>query len=208
MRLGFDYGITNSLSIGIGRSTFAKELDGFVKFSPLRQTTGSQMFPFSIVLISGVTMTTQTFSDPARNDVFTSRLAYYFQTIIGRKFSERFSLQLTPTLLHRNFVPLASDPNDVFAVGVGSRFKISKRVAITCDYFYVANGLQPGITHNPLSLGVDIETGGHVFQLHFSNSIGMNERAFITETTDDWSKGDIRLGFNLSRVFTVKKRKL
>jgi hypothetical protein len=134
-------------------------------------------------------------------------MAYYVQTIIGRKFSDRISLQLTPTMVHQNLVPLASQPNDVFAVGFGGRIKASQRIAFTWDYFYNINGLEKGVTYNPLSVGVDIETGGHVFQLHFSNAAGMNERAFITETTNTWEKVDLRFGFNLSRIFQLKKAK-
>jgi hypothetical protein len=207
MRIGFDFGITRSLMFGFGRSTFKKELDGYVKFGLIRQSTGSRSFPFTVALVSGMTMNTIPYADPTIKNFFSSRLAYYFQTIIGRKFSEGITLQVTPTLVHNNMVPLTSQPNDVYAVGFGGRAKVSKRMAITWDYFYLVNGLQQGVNYPPISVGVDIETGGHVFQLHVSNAAGMNERAFITETTGDWSKGEIRFGFNLSRVFQLKKKK-
>ena len=122
--------------------------------------------------------------------------------------SAGFSLQFTPTLVHKNLVPLETDPNDIYSLGVGGRLKLSRRIAFTWDYFYVFNPLSDNVYHNPLSVGIDIETGGHVFQLHFSNATGMNEPTFITETTGDWSKGEIRFGFNLSRVFQLKKKKL
>ena len=207
MRIGFDFGITRNLMFGFGRSTFKKELDGYIKFAPVRQSTGSKSFPFTIALVSGMTMNTLPYADPTIKNFFSSRLAYYFQTIIGRKFSEGITLQVTPTMVHNNIVPLSSQPNDVYAVGFGGRAKVSKRMALTWDYFYLVNGVQQGINYAPLSVGVDIETGGHVFQLHVSNATGMNERAFITETTGDWSKGEIRFGFNLSRVFQLKKHK-
>ena len=133
-----------------------------------------------------------------------SRMSYYYQMILGRKFTSKFSLQFTPTLLHRNLVA-ANDENDIYAVGVGTRYKLSKRIAFVVDYFYLINGLPAEKNENPLSVGFDIETGGHVFQLHFSNAVGMNERAFLTETTGKWSKGEVRFGFNLSRVFTLSK---
>ena len=205
MRIGFDFGITRNLMFGFGRSTFKKELDGYIKFAPVRQSTGSKSFPFTIALVSGMTMNTLPYADPTIKNFFSSRLAYYFQTIIGRKFSEGITLQVTPTMVHNNIVPLSLQPNDVYAVGFGGRAKVSKRMALTWDYFYLVNGVQQGINYAPLSVGVDIETGGHVFQLHVSNATGMNERAFITETTGDWSKGEIRFGFNLSRVFQLKK---
>ena len=207
MRLGFDFGILKSLMVGIGRSTYKKEVDAFLKFAPVRQSTGPWNSPVTVALVSGITMNGLPWADPTRKNFFTSRLGFYFQTIIGRKFSEGFSLQISPTLVHRNLVQLATDSNDVYALGVGGRFKLSKRIAFTWDYFYVANGKVPGVNYNPLSLGFDIETGGHVFQLHFFNSSGMNERAFITETTGRWDKGEIKFGFNLSRVFQIKGKK-
>ncbi len=208
MRLGFDFGITQNLMVGIGRSTFKKELDAFFKYAPLQQSTGEHSFPLTVALASGITMNGLEWSDPTRKNYFSSRLAYYFQTIIGRKISEGFSLQFSPTMVHKNMVPLETDPNDIYSLGVGGRLKLSKRIAFTWDYFYVFNSSSDDIYHNPLSVGFDIETGGHVFQLHFSNATGMNEPTFITETTGDWAKGEVRFGFNLSRVFQLKKKKL
>lgn len=206
MRMGFDYGLTKDLTIGIGRTTLRKELDGFVKFRPVHQATGPGAAPLSIVLVAGMAIITQENDDPAKDVSFSSRVGYYYQAILGRKFNQRFSLQLTPTVVHRNEV-LLNDDNDTYALGIGSRFKLSKRVAFVVDYFYVFNGLPREQNYNPLSVGFDIETGGHVFQLHFSNASGMNERAFITETFNDWGKGDIQFGFNLSRVFTIGNKK-
>ena len=203
MRIGLDYGLLNNLTIGFGRSNVGKELDGFIKFRPVCQTTGSGSFPFSIVLVSGVTLTTQPWADTTRKNYFSSRMAFYNELIIGRKFSERFSLQLSPVFVHRNLVEQAIEENDVYALGIGARFKLSKRIAFVADYHYIAKGLDRDIYKDPLSVGFDIETGGHVFQLHFSNATGMNEKAFITNTTVDWGKGEVRFGFNLSRVFTV-----
>jgi Membrane bound beta barrel domain (DUF5777) len=205
MRMGFDYGLGTNLTIGIGRSTLDKEFDGFIKWRVLRQAKGEKSFPFSVVLVSGVTIWTLPWTDPARDNKFSSRVGYYHEVIIGRKFSEVFSLQLSPTMVHRNLVPLASDENDVFALGIGGRIKLSRRVAFVADYHHILSGLNEDIYHSPLSVGVDIETGGHVFQLHFSNAQGMNEKAFITNTTDKW--GDVRFGFNLSRMFVLKKPK-
>lgn len=207
MRMGFDFGLRRNLMFGFGRSTFKKELDGYVKYAPLQQSTGEGSFPVTIALVGGMTMNTLPWADPTIKNYFSSRLAYYFQTIIGRKISEGFTLQLAPTLVHNNLVALQTQPNDIYAVGFGGRAKVSNRMALTWDYFYVVNGIEKGINYHPLSVGVDIETGGHVFQLHVSNAAGMNERAFITETTNSWSKGELRFGFNLSRVFQIAKNK-
>lgn len=203
MRFGFDYGLGKNLTIGVGRSNVNKEFDGFIKYRPVWQSSGPGSFPFSVVLISGATITTQPFSIANRKNFFSSRMSYFNEIIIGRKFSQRFSMQVSPTMVHRNLVPLETDHNNVYALGLGTRFKLTRRMALVADYHYIVSGLDKNIYSNPLSLGIDIETGGHVFQLHFSNSLGMNEKAFITNTTDKWSRGDIRFGFNLSRVFQL-----
>ncbi|MCH5719695.1 DUF5777 family beta-barrel protein [Niabella hibiscisoli] len=208
MRLGFDYGITKNLTIGVGRSTLAKELDGFIKYRPIQQSKGKRNIPVSVILVAGSTIATaQLASDAALTDT-KHRIAYYSQVIIGRKFNDLFSLQLSPTYVHRNAVPATTDFNDTYALGIGSRVKLSKRVAFVADYHYVISGLDKDAYSNPLSIGFDIETGGHVFQLHFSNATGMNEKAFITNTTNSWGHGEIRFGFNLSRVFTMGKKKM
>ena len=207
MRMSFDFGIFQNLMAGVGRSTFKKELDAFIKYAPFRQSTGSKSFPVTIALVSGITMDGTDWSDPARQNYFTSRLAYYHQVIIGRKFSEGISLQIAPTMVHKNLVANESDPNDIYGIGICVRIKLSQRIAFTWDYTHVIVGMPDSGYYHPLSIGFDIETGGHVFQLHFSNSTGMNEKAFITETTNKWGSGEIRFGFNLSRVFQIRKKK-
>jgi len=203
MRIGFDYGLSRNLTIGIGRSTLRKEFDGFLKYRLVQQSEGEKSFPFSFILVAGSAINTLKSIDSVKQSL-NSRVSYNYQGIIGRKFNSRISLQLTPTLIYRNFVE-AGDKNEIFSLGFGGRFKLSKRMAFVWDYFANMAGFPKERSENPLSLGIDIETGGHVFQLHFSNAAGMNERAFITETTGKWSKGDIRFGFNLSRVFTIRK---
>ena len=208
IRLGLDYGITDRLTVGVGRSSSKKELDGFIKYRLIWQAKGKNSIPFSMILVSGVTVNGLKFENPEQTNYYTSRLAYYYQVLLGRKFSERFSLQFSPTVVHRNIVDLTVNRHDIYAVGISGRYKFTKRMALMTEYFYVVPG-EPLDTkyRNSLSLGLDIETGGHVFQLHFTNALGMNERAFITETDGDWGKGDIQFGFNVSRVFTLKERK-
>jgi hypothetical protein len=133
-------------------------------------------------------------------------MAFYNQLLIARKFSDQFSLQLSPTVVHRNLVATRNEPNDVFALGVGGRLKLNSRIATTFDYFYVLPGQLPN-QNNSLSVGIDIETGGHVFQLHFTNSRGLNEQQFITGQNGRWGQGDVHFGFNLSRVFTIRSPK-
>jgi len=208
MRLGFDYGLADNLTIGVGRSTLGKELDGFLKYGIIRQATGSKgAAPVSVVLVTGATLSSAKFAADAVHTKTRDRMGYYSEIIVGRKFSEAISLQIAPQYIHRNLVPSAADKNDTYALGLGGRLKLSKRVAFVADYNYILSGINRDFYKNPLSLGFDIETGGHVFQLHFSNSDGMNEKAFITNTTNSWGSGEIRFGFNLSRVFNTGKRK-
>ncbi|HEY6502973.1 MAG TPA: DUF5777 family beta-barrel protein [Chitinophagaceae bacterium] len=207
MRLGFDFGVTKNLMVGIGRSTNKKELDGFIKYRLVHQAKGPGALPFSFLLVGGSSMTLLKFSDTSRKNYFTSRLGYYGQAIIGRKFSEVFSLQFMPTVVHRNLVPTNQDPGDLFAIGAATRLKLSRRISLNVDYYYRLNPNPADGTQNPLSVGFDIETGGHVFQLHFANAAGMNEKVFLLETTNKWSKGDIQFGFNISRSFQVRKKK-
>ena len=206
MRLGFDFGLTKNLMIGIGRSTNKKEFDGFLKYRLIHQAKNGGL-PFSLLLVGGSSLNTLKFTDTTRKNYFSSRMGYYGQAVIGSKISEGFTLQLMPTVVHRNLVPTIDDPNDMFALGVGSRLRLSRRISLNVDYYYRFNPNETDGTHNPLSIGFDIETGGHVFQLHFTNAVGMNEKVFLAETTNDWSKGDIQFGFNISRSFQVRKNK-
>jgi Membrane bound beta barrel domain (DUF5777) len=205
MRLAFDYGLCNNLMIGVGRSTFRKEIDLFAKTRLIQQATGAKAKPISLLVAAGYTVyTTESFA--INKPTLTDRSAFYVQTIIGRKFNSKFSMQLSPIFVHTNTPLNVTDDNSIFAMGGGMRYKVSKRIALTLDYHHPFGKLADNST-DPLSLGVDIETGGHVFQLHFSNATGMNERAYITQTTGEFFKGDIRFGFNLSRIFKVSKRK-
>lgn len=207
MRMGFDYGITDALMVGIGRGTFEKTYDAFVKIKILSQSAGKRTMPVTLNYVPTIAYKTIKFSNPNRKNYRSSRLSYTHQLIIGRKFSENTSLQLMPSFTHQNLIKLATDPNDLLAIGIGGRQKLTKRVSINAEYYYQIPGYKLTGSTNCLSIGFDIETGGHVFQLHFTNSPGMSERAFITETTGHWSKGDILFGFNISRVFTIGKIK-
>jgi hypothetical protein len=207
IHLGLEYGITNWLMVGVGRSEYEKTFDGFANFSILRQSTGAKVMPVSVSVLTSIALKTQKFPDQTRTNYFTSRLAYVGQVLIARKLNEALSVQLTPSYVHRNLVATELDPNDIFAIGAGARVKILKRISLNAEYYYITNpktymSLQ---IYNPLSVGFDIETGGHVFQLFFTNSLGMTEKQFIGGTTGQWKKGDIHFGFNISRVFTLKK---
>jgi hypothetical protein len=203
IRIGGDYGITDRLMIGIGRSSFEKTYDGFLKFKVLKQSKGAKTMPITASLFASTAIKTVEFQDPDRENYFSSRLYYTFQALIGRKFNESLSLQISPTLIHRNLVRTVTEANDVYSMGIGGRLKLNKRTSLNLEYIYVLpNQLAPGY-RNSLSIGFDIETGGHVFQLHFTNSTSMIEKGFINETVGNWFDGDIHFGFNVSRVFTI-----
>ena len=208
LRLSFEYGLTNRLAVGVGRTNIDKTFDGFVKYKALQQTTGAHAMPVSVTLLASSAITTLRFNtvagEAARSTA--SRVDYAYQVLIARKFSPGFSAQLMPTLIHRNYVALAGQQNDVYALGAGLRQKLTKRIALTADYFYVLPGYVAGNFHNALGLGFDIETGGHVFQLHFTNAKGMTEKFFVPQTTGNFFKGDIYFGFTVARNFTVKSQ--
>ncbi|MBK9760740.1 MAG: hypothetical protein IPO90_12390 [Flavobacteriales bacterium] len=209
IRLGLDYGISEKLMIGFGRSSFQKTIDGFAKYKLLRQCDQGCNMPITLGVVAGMSVTTLDASKvpwfgEGRTDYFTHRLSYNFQVIVGRKFSESLTFQLMPGVIHRNLTASAKDPNDLMNIGAAGRFKLTKRVALNSEYFYVLpNQGDRSAFQNSLSMGFDIETGGHVFQLHFTNSTGMFERAVIAETGGDFFNGDIHYGFNISRVFTL-----
>jgi len=201
MRIGGDYGITNNLNVGLGRSTVDKTYDGFVKYKFLKQSTGLKTMPVTATWISHMGITTLKWPQPDRQNYFSSRLHYTHQLLIARKFTEGLSVQLSPTLVHKNIVDSTKFKNDILSLGVGVRQKLTSRTTLNLEYYYVIpNQLEEDKT-NVLSVGFDIETGGHVFQLFFTNSSGPFEKAFITDTKAKWLDGDIRFGFNIARVF-------
>lgn len=205
IRLGLDYGITKNWMVGIGRSTFEKQFDAFTKIRLFSQTTGAKDFPISVSYAGTAIYKSVKNTNTAYVPYESDRLSYGHQLIIARKFGDYFSLQLTPTIFHYNLVEKQDLPNDFKSLGISSRVRLTKRLNLTGEYFYRFDKI-PGY-QNSLSVGFDIETGGHVFQLHMTNSTGMTERTFINETTGEWGKGNIRFGFNISRVFTVRKPK-
>jgi hypothetical protein len=207
IHLSLEYGLTNWLMVGVGRGTYEKTFDGFSKFSILRQSSGAKVMPVSVSVLTTIAEKSLKWPDQSRTNYFSSRLTYVGQVLVARKFNQAFSFQLSPTYIHRNLTTTELDPNDLYAVGAGGRIKLTKRISLNAEYFYLANpkaNMSQQI-YNPLTIGIDIETGGHVFQLLFTNSLAMIEKGFIGETTGSWRKGDIHFGFNISRVFTLKK---
>jgi len=206
IRLGFDYAPKNWINIGIGRSSQDKILDGFVKVRLLRQQTGKKNIPVTVTGLS--IMTYSLLRDlPSMPLDWTNRINYSHQIMVARQFSERFSLQVTPVLTHFNLVETREENNDIFSIGVAGKYQLTKSIAFKAEYFYSLPDQLRDDRTNSLAIGFDFDTGGHVFQLHFSNSGGLIEPSFIGDTTGDWLDGDIRLGFTISRVFRLKGRR-
>ena len=205
-RLGFQYGITDWLSIGIGRTTLEKTYDGSVKVKILRQSTGKRNMPLSISYFGNMGINSLEWSEPDRTNYFTSRMSFVNQLLLGHKFKKIVALQLMPTFIHYNLVETAEDDNDVWSVGAGGEFKVSEKISISAEYYYVISKQTAETYVNPFSLGININTGGHVFQLYATNAEGIIEQHFIGRTTGKWLNGDIHIGFNISRSFTLKKK--
>ncbi len=208
IRLGLEYSYDGRLMVGVGRSSYQKQFDGFVKYRLLRQTTGKGM-PVSVTLFTSIFYTT--LKDPNKDnygfdkyDPITNRMSFAHQVLIGRKFSSKFSAQIAPVMVQYNMVEDFTDQNDMFFITAAARMKISKRFAITGEYSYTLNDYTVGEDYyNSFGLGFDIETGGHVFQLHLTNSFGITENQFLPFTTTTWQDSGMRIGFNVSRVFTL-----
>ena len=208
IHLGLEYGILDWLMAGIGRGSFEKTYDAFAKFSILRQSSGTRVMPVSISLLTSAAYKSIKISDISVPDDFSSRLSYTGQLLVSRKMNQWLSFQISPTLIHYNYVLDQSDPSNLMAIGAGGRVRLSKRASLNAEYYLLADDNPQifGPVYNPLSVGFDIETGGHVFQLIFTNSVAMIEKSFIGETTGKWADGDIHFGFNISRVFKLKDR--
>ena len=201
IRFALEYGFNDNLTIGLGRSSFEKTYDSFLKYSLLKQKNGENSFPFAVSLFGSVAVKTLKDYDPSDKRTFAESLFYVGQVLIARKVSPSFSYQITPTYVHRNTVRINADPHDIFALGLGTRIKLSKRVSFNSEYYVAFNESKSIDARNSLAFGIDIETGGHVFQLILSNAITMIEKSFITESTGDFFGGDIHFGFNISRTF-------
>jgi opacity protein-like surface antigen len=205
VRIALEYAITDRLEVGFGRSSLDRTLDGFVKYRALRQSTGLHAMPVSVTLLGSAAVTTQKYTD-GLDRTLGLRTAYTYQALIGRKFSPEFSFQLMPTLIHRNLVLRAGENNDVYALGGGGRYKFTKRFSVNAEYHYLLSRFTADHQYNSAGVGVDIETGGHIFQLHVTNSPGLVEKQFIAETDHTFFSGNLYYGFIVSRNFTVKQR--
>ena len=208
IRMSLEYSYNGRLQFGIGRSSTEKTYDSYLKYRLLRQTKNNSM-PISVTILSGMYYTNLQGSAAVISGVdkfknTSSRLSFAHQIMIARKFGERLSVQVTPSYVHYNQVDKISDKNDTYAVGALGRYKFTKRTAVTFEYMARVNEFSRTSTYyDSMGIGLDIETGGHVFQVHLTNSLGITENQYITKTSDSWAKSGMRLGFNISRAFTL-----
>lgn len=206
IRLGLDYSYDGRLMFGIGRSNVEKMVDGHIKYRLLRQTVDNNM-PISLTIFTGAyrngTKTAGVPLDPFYYPI--DRFSYVTQLIFARKFDPTFSLQLAPFFVHYNIVNSITDKNDMYGVAGATRIKFSKRSAVTIEYAwrYPNDYTLDTKYYDSFGIGYELETGGHVFQVHLTNSLGIADNQYLVRTTDSWSDKGIRLGFNISRVFTV-----
>ncbi len=207
IRLGLEYGITDKLSVSMGRNSMDKTYDGFARYKILQQSSGEKSMPITMsTILSGYIKTSPKKED--NPDIsFDNRLAYAVEMLVARKFSSHFSGQITPIFVHRNLVDQTFENNNDFALGFSAKVKITRSLSLIGEYFIRLNANENSPYYDPIGFGLDIETGGHVFQLLFTNSSNMIDRSVITETNGNFFDGDIHFGFNISRSFQLGKRK-
>jgi hypothetical protein len=211
IRLAFDYGITDKLQIGLARSSVGKVYDGSLKYKILAQSKGKKSMPFSLGYYGNVAINTLEWTNPNRNNFFTSRMSFFNQLNIARKFGDVLSLQLSPTVVHYNLVGPKAYDNTTYVLGVSGSIRLSRSIRFNFETYprltgrdqLSSSGLK---TYDYIGLGFDIETGGHVFQLMFCNGNGMLEQQMTSETTTTWTDAGIRLGFNISRTFSFDNK--
>ncbi len=213
VRLGVEYGISDRLGVGLGRNFYYnnKLVDLYLRYKLTRQSTGEHNFPVTITAIG--TMTYQGYpnaSDPTWSLPVPStsdRMGYVLEVPIARKFSSKFSAQLTPIFVHRNAVDKSIENNDDYAVAFAARYKLTRSFSLIAEYYDRLNANANSPYYNSAGFGFDIETGGHVFQMIFTNSTGLNPQTTVTQTDGNINKSDVRFGFNITRTFQLGKRK-
>ena len=213
MRMGFEYGLRDNITLGVGRSSAGKNYDGYLKYRLLTQTKGlpSGNIPLTITFFASSAFSSQRLrilNEADDKNYFIDNLVYTYQTIISRQFSSRFSFQVSPTLIHKNLTEVAGQLHNIFALGSALRIKLRRKLSLNLDYSYVWNKDKIGVNtlYDPIGIGLEIVTGGHVFKLHFTNSVGIIEKEYLANTTNNFFKGEMRFGFTLLRSFVVKPK--
>ena len=210
LRIGFEYGISDDWDVGVSRSKGPgprQEIySGFTKYRLVRQGREGG-FPVTATYYGGAALTAMEAAvrdaSPAAFENFNQRLSYTHMAILGRRFGDRLSLSLIPTFIHRNLVA-NSDKNNVYAMGASGTFKVTKTLGIMAEYFYQMprnRSYNDRTYRDPIGVGIEIETGGHVFQLTLNNAKGLTPSQFIPYSTAKWGEGNFRFGFSINRLF-------
>lgn len=214
IRIGFDFGLSDNLNVGFARSKNHEnwELSGKLKF--LRQRRNNSI-PVTATLFSNLTYSSKEdprliYDNPSSSEEFSRRFAYASQLILQRKFSKHLSLELVPGLVYHNFVE-SYDENLALYCGIGGKIRITNSMSVVGDYVFNFGSKRDYDNkygfYNPLGLGLEFETGGHVFSLMFTNASVITETEYITDTVDTWSKGGMRFSFTITRAFHLEKKK-
>lgn len=211
IRVAFEYGITEKLMVGVSRYKFGENYEALGKYRLLEQTNDNHC-PIAVTLFGNMAYSDEEnalieFDSVSNGREMLRRLSYCGQVIIARKFSSRLSFELLPTVVHRNFVRHADDDNTIYALGAGGRVKVTRSMAVIVDYLYNLGSFRKidndNGYYNTLGLGLEFETGGHVFSVMFTNAAPIMESEFISNTTDSWTNGGFRFSFNISRNFRL-----
>lgn len=212
VRLGLEYGITDKFGVGIGRTSVDKTIDSYMRYKIVSQSNGPKTSPITITALASLNYRTSPKESLSSTPISANdRIAYVVQLLLARKFNSNLSLQINPLFVHRNSVDQTFENNDDFALGFAGRYKITRSLALTGEYIYRINAKENILPdyerYDSVGFGLDIDTGGHVFQLVFTNSLGLIERAIVTETNGDFWAGDIHFGFNITRTFQLSKKR-
>lgn len=197
IRLGLDYGITDRLSVGLGRTSLGKVVDGRLKYTLLQQMQDDTKGPLTVSLAGdwGITTVQRPFTG---SYTVGDRMNYLAQVMAARKFSDQFSLQVAPMFTHYNRV-YPGEHNNYVGIGLDGRLKLSDRIALALEYMPVLNRNEG--TYNTVAVAFNMETGGHVFQLFFTNARDLDQQGLLRGTRDNFWAGDFRFGFNINRIF-------
>lgn len=211
IRLALEYGITDKVMVGFGRSYLGKIYDGFIKVKLLEQSKGNKAMPISVNYFGNMAINTMKWSDPNRDNLFSSRLSFVNQLIIAKKINEYVSILVAPTIVHHNLVETKEEPNTILVLGMATSIKLTRSIRFNLEYSPRLNGRnEPTLPngkakyYDEFALGFDIETGGHVFQLHLVNAGGLIEQEYLVRNTNKLNFTQLRLGFNISRTFSFK----
>jgi len=207
--IGLDYGISDRFTAGIGRSRQNELYDVYLKYKLIQQLEKRSPIALTVLVQPGL-MAREPFTDTEFSE-YSNRLSYLFQAVLSRKFSNALSMEILPSYLVRSQAADPMDNNNLFSLGFAGRLKLSKRFSFVADYQLVNAFGRPddlAETHyNPLGVGLEIETGGHIFSLNFMNSEYILENNFLPDTKKSWNHGGVRFGFTISRNFTLFKSK-